>query len=317
MYETIMPAYNKLELECGLRKNEVFELLPKFYGARLSLQPDGEFDEDAVLLMENLKIKGYYSADRATGYDLDHAGEAVKAMARFHSLGIAMKQKRPGIFEMFKMYAKPLQHVQNTSKEMFGLILEQIKKDPEISPHFDKCNKILSELKLEELWADSYREPWISIIHCDFWVNNVMFHCNDKGKIDNVKFVDFQIYLYGSPVRDLLFFLYSSVKLEVTEDEIDALIDLYYETVIDTLNKMGCDTSKFNREGYKEKLAEDAVREFSHISFMIKMLTLDTKEIDNFDVNKMQDVLVRHTGNELFNKRLRKLVLCFVQRNWI
>lgn len=67
MYETIMPAYNKLELECGLKKNEVFELLPKFYGARLSLQPDGEFDEDAVLLMENLKVKGYYSADRATG----------------------------------------------------------------------------------------------------------------------------------------------------------------------------------------------------------------------------------------------------------
>lgn len=67
MYDTIMPAYNKLELECGLRKNELFEILPKFYGSRLSLQPDGIFDEDAVILMENLKIAGYYTGERSLG----------------------------------------------------------------------------------------------------------------------------------------------------------------------------------------------------------------------------------------------------------
>ena len=52
-------------------------------------------------IVENIKIILF--DDFYAGYDLDHAGEAVKAMARFHSLGIAMKQKRPGIFEMFKI----------------------------------------------------------------------------------------------------------------------------------------------------------------------------------------------------------------------
>lgn len=67
MYETIMPAYNKLELECGLKKSEVFDILAKFYGSRLSLHPDGEFDDDAAILMENLKVEGYYTGDRTIG----------------------------------------------------------------------------------------------------------------------------------------------------------------------------------------------------------------------------------------------------------
>ncbi|XP_033315081.1 uncharacterized protein LOC117213658 [Bombus bifarius] len=317
MYETILPAYNKLEVECGLRKNEVFEILPKFYGSRLSLQPDKEFDDDAVILMENLKIEGYYTGDRSIGYDLEHAEEAVKALARFHALGIAMKEKRPGIFEVFKMYARPLQHSTDNTDNMFALVLDQIKNDPETSPYYEKCKKILTQLKVEDLWVDALREPWTTIIHSDFWVNNVMFHCSEKGKIDGVKFVDFQIYLYGSPLRDLLFFLYSSVKNDTTEEQIDDLLDLYYETFINTLSKMGCNTSLYTKEGFQEKLVEDAEREFIHVSWMIKVLTLDTKEIENFDVDKMQSVLTGQTGNQLFKDRLRKLVLAFVKRNWI
>ncbi|CAK9805438.1 hypothetical protein ANTPLA_LOCUS4509 [Anthophora plagiata] len=316
MYDSIIPAYNKLEIECGLKKNEIFEILPKFYGFRLSLQPDGEFDDNAVILMENLKIKGYYTGERCIGYNLEHAEVAVKALARFHALGMAMKQKKPGIFEVYKMHAKCLQ-VEGNPDSMFRLVLQRIKEDPEINSHYDKCYKILTGLKFEELWTEVPREPWTSIIHSDFWVNNVMFHRNDNGKIDDVKFVDFQIYLYGSPIRDLIFFLYSSVDIEVTEDQIEDLMDLYYETLINTLKKMGCNTDNFTKEGYKTKMAEDSTREFIHSCFMLKVLTLDVKEIDNFNCDKMHSVMHDYAGSKMFNDRLRRLVLCFVNRNWL
>ncbi|KAK9300138.1 hypothetical protein QLX08_007063 [Tetragonisca angustula] len=317
MYDTILPAYNKLELECGLKKNEIFEILPKFYGSRLSLKPDGDFDDDAVIFMENLKVEGYYNGDRALGYDLEHAEEAVKALARFHALGMAMKQKRPGIFEVFKMYAKPLQNPEMNTDNLFVTVFDQIKKDPELNPYYERCERVLSELKPEDIWSDSFREPWTTIIHSDFWVNNMMFRRSEKGKINGIKFVDFQIYLYGSPMRDLIFFLYSSVKNDTTEEQVEDLMDLYYETLVNTLNKMKCNTDKFTKEGFKAKMDEDGEREFIHVAFMIKMLTLDTKEIDDFDVNKMHSVVVEHTGNQLFQERLRRLVLCFVKRNWI
>ncbi|XP_003706466.2 uncharacterized protein LOC100880729 [Megachile rotundata] len=316
MYDNIVPTYNKLELECGFRESELFDILPKFYGSRLSSRPDADFDDDAVILMENLKIKGYYTGERTKGYDLEHATATVKTLARFHALGIATKQKKPGMFEVFKMYAKCLPG-EDIGGSAFKSILIKIKNDPEMSPYFERCFKILSEVTADNIWTDSYQEPWTSIIHSDFWVNNVMFHRNNKGVLDSVKFVDFQMYLYASPLRDLIFFLYSSVDLEVTDEQIDDLMDLYYDSFVNTLSKMGCNTDAFTKEEFKKKIDNDAEREFIHACFMVKLLTLSTKDIDDFNYDKMQNAIVEYDGSELFVERLRRVVLSFAKRNWI
>jgi len=67
MYENIVPHYRKLEREFGLKEDELFDILPKYYQSRLSLSPDVDFDDNAVILMENLKMRGYYTAKRVTG----------------------------------------------------------------------------------------------------------------------------------------------------------------------------------------------------------------------------------------------------------
>lgn len=251
-----------------------------------------------------------------TGYDLEHAELTVKALARFHALGMATKIKKPGIFEVFKMYAKCLQG-ENIGGSMFKLILAKIKEDPEMNPHFDKCYKILTKVTVDNIWNDTVREPWTTIIHSDFWVNNVMFRRNEKGAVDDVKFIDFQIYLYGSPLRDLMFFLYSSVDLSITDEEIEDLMDQYYVALINTLEKLGCNTDPFTKEAFKEKMNEDAEREFVHLCFMAKILTLSVNDIDDFNYDKMQNVMIEYDGSDMFVERLRRVVLSFVKRNWI
>ena len=315
MYETVMPAYNKLEMECGLRKNEMFDILPKFYGSRLSMRSDLEFDDNAVFLMDNLKVKGYYTGNRSIGYDLEHSGMAIKSLARFHALGMAMKQKKPGIFEMFKMHARSLQ-IDGDAVALLRSTLEKIKEDPEINIYYDRCEKILNPATIRDLWADTPRDPWVSIIHSDFWVNNVLFHRGESGKIDDVKFVDFQMYLYSSPLRDLLFYLFSSVQLDVTDDEIEGLMDLYYETLVHTLKNMRCDTSAFTKEGYREKISTEAYREFTHLCVMVKIMTMNIKESD-YSVEKMQTVMANYGGSSTFVDRIRRIVTYFCKHDWI
>lgn len=66
LYEELIPSYQQLERELGV--DEVFDILPEFFGARFSLSPDADdVDEDAVILMRNLKVHGYYTADRRKG----------------------------------------------------------------------------------------------------------------------------------------------------------------------------------------------------------------------------------------------------------
>lgn len=67
MYEDILPYYNQLERDAGLNEDELFHVLPKYYQSRLSLKPDVDFDDDAVILMENLKSRGYYICERVKG----------------------------------------------------------------------------------------------------------------------------------------------------------------------------------------------------------------------------------------------------------
>ena len=67
LYAEVLPAYQRLERRFGVVEDEVFDILPKLYGSRLSLRADGDVDQDAVILMQNLKAEGYYMADRRKG----------------------------------------------------------------------------------------------------------------------------------------------------------------------------------------------------------------------------------------------------------
>jgi hypothetical protein len=61
IYESLIPTYRSVY-------NGVFDVTPKFCGSRLSIKADvDEVDEDAVILMENLKAAKYCMEDRNKG----------------------------------------------------------------------------------------------------------------------------------------------------------------------------------------------------------------------------------------------------------
>ena len=66
-YKELIPAYEKTLRNSNL-KNQTFHFVPKLYGSRLTLKPDFDgVDEDAAILMENLKTRGYYTEDKNKG----------------------------------------------------------------------------------------------------------------------------------------------------------------------------------------------------------------------------------------------------------
>ncbi|KAG7204917.1 hypothetical protein KM043_005309 [Ampulex compressa] len=316
MYKDIMPSYNELERECGIEEDQLFDVLPKFYGYRLSLDPELDFDDNAVILLENLKARGYYTADRSKGYDLEHSKVAIRAMARFHALGMGVKYKKPEDFEVLKKRSKCVELQSHNFDTIHQGIFKKIEEDPVISQYIGRCSNALKDMLTVGSWTAVPDEPWSTIIHADFWVNNIMFHRDENGTVDDVKFVDFQNYLFFSPLREMVFYLFCSVDDTVDNEQIEGLMTLYYETFTSTLRRLGCDTEPFTREKFEKKVNDDARLEFMHLCFMLKVLTLDVKEID-FDVSQVQNVMIGYEGNQSFVDRLRKVVLYFIERNWI
>ncbi|KAL2725790.1 uncharacterized protein V1477_018228 [Vespula maculifrons] len=316
MYERLLPYYRIMEKEFGVNESELFDVIPKYYGSRLSLDPQVDFDDNAVILLENLKTRGYYTGKRDIGVDLDHSKLAVRALARFHALGIAMKHNKPDEYDIIREASKCPELIKDGFTEFYIPILKKLEENPATRIHYDRCAVILKDESFFDEWLAEPEGDWATIIHKDFWVNNMMFHRDQNGHVDDVKFIDFQNYMYSNPVGEILFFLHSSTDDNVRANNLEELTDLYYEIFISVLLKMKCDIKPFNRKSFNEQFLSVAKMEFIHLCFMIKMLTID---VDKTDLNNsnMETVMTMYEGNEMYTKRLESLVLYFVERNWI
>lgn len=67
-YLELIPMFRNFEKEMDIADNDLLDILPKYMGHRYSLTGKvGEVDEHSLLLMENVKVQGYYVADRRRG----------------------------------------------------------------------------------------------------------------------------------------------------------------------------------------------------------------------------------------------------------
>lgn len=315
MYSEILPFYRKLEMTHGSIDNEVLDISPKYYGSRLSLDPAVDFDDDAAILLENLKPKGYYCTERRQGCDVAHAKLALIAMAKFHALGIATKEKDPEFFEVLKVKSKCFEF---KGAEEFGNVLEQrlqdIADDPEIADCYESCAKTVQSSD-ESAWIAVPDEPWSTIIQADFWTNNLLFHKGDNGEPDDIKFIDYQNYLFLSPARELTFFVGSGLDHEAA-GHLDELIDLYYDTLIEKLRMLNCDVEAYSRETFEEIIRQDSRVEFTHCLWMVKIITMDVNAEDPGS-HDVQNLIEHGTRGEAYKQRLRDLVNSFKQRGWL
>lgn len=69
MYTNIVKLYERIELEIGMHeKDTIANCIPIYYGHRISLDPTKEeADTDALILLENLQLQGYYVMDKKIG----------------------------------------------------------------------------------------------------------------------------------------------------------------------------------------------------------------------------------------------------------
>lgn len=124
----------------------------------------------------------------------------------------------------------------------------------------------------------TFREPFATMVHRDLWVNNFMVKL-DGGTVIKNKFVDFQAYSYNSPVRDLLFFLFTSVQAEVIQENLNDLLKFYHEYFINTLSDLGCCTDQFSYEKFMEEIDFFGKFEIGHIIYMLLFIVCGNKDI--------------------------------------
>ncbi|XP_008212854.1 uncharacterized protein LOC103317251 [Nasonia vitripennis] len=303
MYTSVIPFYRRVELDNDFPEDDsIEECFPKFFGSC------GSLSGDAVILLENLKLRNYYVVDKRIGMDLAHASKALKALARFHAVGVAAKLNYPILFDSIRStYRKPDYDYRAVDAACAGFI-EIIRNDPRLDRYTSRVERIASWRKGD--WKSELvtHDLWSSVVHFDFWTNNVLFHKDDEGSIDDAKFIDFQTYCFADIFLDLVYFIFTSLDDHVKSNDLDRVLDLYYVNFILTLERLSVDVGEYSRRKFDDGLKQVAEYEFFHCALVLNIVTAD--------VDSASPMSFEAGINDLYSRKIAQLLQTYEARNW-
>jgi predicted transcriptional regulator len=321
-YETIVPCLRNFQKEQGF--TQLLSSVPDFYGARFSLDPSSDrIDEDAVLLIKNIKAEGFSIIDRRVGFDLVQSELVLEKVAELHSTSIALKLHKPEVFEEklgpffqeFQMYVADKTAHENVTKSMLDLI----KGDKFCFDNLEKIKDNFNESSSHATTRNdkTFSSPFMSLVHNDMWTNNIMVKIVD-GKTVGVKFVDYQIYEYSSLARDVIFFLFNSVQLPVIKEHCDHLLAYYHGQLIKYLKKLKCDVSPFGFEAFLSELQNVAKRlEFFHLILMLRPTWAEDADSTEMENISEKDFQKEKPASEKCKQKGYFIVHEFMRGGWI
>ncbi|XP_014203806.1 uncharacterized protein LOC106636074 [Copidosoma floridanum] len=332
-YTKIAPAFLQLQLSSGgFSKNElVNELVPRFYGGRMSLDGGtdaGRFDSQAAIVLENLNYAGYATQDRIAGMDLQHMEFGVRELAKLHAITCGYRIKNPVDFE--KTIAPGLKPAHNDTagkcvEEMVRKAVDNLRKMDAAKPHLERVLRTLE--KASEAPTPKI-ERWCTFVHGDFWVNNMMYRYsnsngnnnnnnNEDNKILSLKMVDFQLSVCDYGVNDLIFFLVSSAKKDIIDNNLGDLVDLYYETFVGSLRALKVDTVDFSREEFDGLLKECAPLKFPQCIMMVQVIKATRGSAPDVNSIKNSEAFLSIGKGKIYEDKLLHVLQTFVKNDWL
>lgn len=171
-YQTIFPIF--VEFQIHRNVESVFNPLVKFYKTVVT-------DTVQVIILENVKAKGFELKDRRKPLTLQHLRLALEYYSKFHALSFAVNDQQPELLKVLnnnvnEVLNKHLGILATFIPIVFEHTLDMLLRRGESELHAT-FKKILNGRNLVHQVLDLHKEDtnYLIISHCDPWVNNFMF----------------------------------------------------------------------------------------------------------------------------------------------
>lgn len=129
MYNKVLPYIKRFQESKGIKENEGFFNFPTCYFAGLD-----ENSGDAVVIMEDLRDKGYSMADKFISIDFPRAKLVMEGLGRLHALSFAIKLQEPEELKKFMLKDVLTQMMNRTEfiqmfQNYFNQVIEVLQPD--------------------------------------------------------------------------------------------------------------------------------------------------------------------------------------------
>lgn len=198
-----------------------------------------------MLMLEDLSIPGFKLATRQEGLDPESALVALTSLARFHAASHSLSLVNPGEFDEYD--DNPLcgldqrKFMAYFSKGSVKALLLEIDTWPDkkwrgIADRVRELTDCLMEIGYKASFRDN--DGFNVMNHGDFWINNFMLLYDSNNKPIDLRFVDFQLGHFSSPMIDIHYFLCTSLSEEALKDGKETYLKHYYNVLISALESL-------------------------------------------------------------------------------
>lgn len=281
-----------------------------------------------ILILADLKEQGYEMCDRYKQLDFAHCVYVFKSIAKFHAASVVCQKHNPEL-------------IQQVGKEVFYSDGERFDKSfrPWLKILFQHVAGIVKEMQISDVLVDLIsskaetiassllrlckpKDSGLNVLnHGDLWVNNVLFKHSSSGDIVDIKFIDFQIAKYTSPVLDLLYLIWTSANEDVRESRLQELCEIYRLTLNTELEQLGCKERMTSEELHEDM--KDAV-DWALVSIcnMLPVIVCDAADVINVEEIELTDIeggiddrYLKNLNGRRYRAMLPKVMMHFL--SWI
>ncbi|XP_034489565.1 uncharacterized protein LOC117793365 [Drosophila innubila] len=244
-----------------------------------------------TIVFDDLTQYGYKLASRQNGLNEEHCVVILQKLGKFHASSMLLAEKEPSVREHFTTGMLDENYIRTNERFISFMTLQLntltnvVAKWPGYEQLTAKLHRHCDNIK-ENLVMTGLPIPGeITVLnHGDLWVNNFMYKYHDEfptKPIDAI-FVDFQNSFFGSPGCDINFFLNSSVQLDVLIHKREFLIQTYYDSLRESLERMHSEFVPSYEDIQHEIRSRELYGFFSSYAFL-PMVTM--KKEDSYDLS--------------------------------
>ncbi|XP_047098895.1 uncharacterized protein LOC124753083 [Schistocerca piceifrons] len=295
--------------------------IPECYHARY-VPPEAETepgpDGESVLVLEDLRARGFGGADFSRGLSLRQAHAALAAVARLHALSLALKVKGDGEgsgpvslpqrYPFLFQTARATDSYQQLVERGLPQLASFLERRPGLEPVLAALLALRPRTKdiIASLLAP--QEPLALITHTDFWCNNLLFRGgNDEGERGGVvggepeeeaggsggacecAVLDWQMVTYSRPTNDVALLLVSSVGTALRRERTAELLDGYWSALTAAARSLRLDVQR--ELAYDRQRLQADYRRSQLLALLLCIGSVDVALGDPLTEQRLIDVL--------------------------
>uniref|UniRef100_A0A2A4J644 CHK kinase-like domain-containing protein n=1 Tax=Heliothis virescens TaxID=7102 RepID=A0A2A4J644_HELVI len=303
-YTKLLKIYAALEEKHGVPEEHRLPVV-KFYGF------DDSAQNQETMVLENLLVQGYEPFDRFKSYDWEYASAAVTECAKFHALSFAFQKEDP------EEYQKTLGRAQLNWEEIgieavlkksTLLALEAVRPE-----HKRSLEKFMSR-DIQELFLDFFNPISATvIIHGDYRGSNLMHRLRKDGKVD-IKILDLQTLQGGSPITDLLYFIFTGSDEQFRARYFDRLVEHYYSQLSAAMRRLHLNPHElYSKKDFDEEFKLKLQFGLPFSVFSLPIMTVAAEDAPKVDESLSFDDFGLEKTNDLYKVRINGVVDDFVR----